>query len=164
MDPSEGEITMKHEVTFAMIKPGAVHRGLIGDIIRRFEYRGLSIIGMKFIQVTEEQACEHYKEHEGKSFYPRLISYIQSGPVVVLAIYGENAITLVRKMAGATNPLEAIPGTIRGDYSADIENNIIHTSDAKETATRELSIYFSADEILDYQRVTNAWSFEYEQA
>lgn len=163
MDPSEGEIIMKHEVTFAMIKPGAIHRGLIGDIIRRFEYRGLSIIGMKLIQVTEEQAREHYKEHEGKSFYPRLISYIQSGPVVVLAIYGENAVALVRKMAGATNPLEAIPGTIRGDYSADIENNIIHTSDAKETAERELAIYFKEEEVLDYQRVTNIWSFEYEQ-
>lgn len=154
---------MNHEITFAMIKPGAVHRGLIGDIIRRFEYRGLNIVGMKLIQVNEEQACEHYKEHEGKSFYPRLISYIQSGPVVVLAIYGENAVSLVRKMAGATNPLEAQSGTIRGDYSADIENNIIHTSDAAETATRELGIYFHKNEILDFQRVTNIWSFEYEQ-
>lgn len=154
---------MNHEITFAMIKPGAVHRGLIGDIIRRFEYRGLNIVGMKLIQVSEEQASEHYKEHEGKSFYSRLISYIQSGPVVVLAIYGENAVSLVRKMAGATNPLEAQSGTIRGDYSADIENNIIHTSDAAETATRELGIYFQKNEILDFQRVTNIWSFEYEQ-
>lgn len=154
---------MNHEVTFAMIKPGAIHRGLIGDIVRRFEYRGLNIVGMKLVQVSEEQAKAHYKEHEGKPFYPRLISYIQSGPVVVLAIYGENAITLVRKMAGATNPLEAVPGTIRGDYSADIENNIIHTSDAKETAERELAVYFNKSEIIDFQRVTNSWSFEYEQ-
>lgn len=154
---------MKHETTFAMIKPGAVHRGLIGDIIRRFEYRGLSIVGMKLIQVSEEQARSHYAEHAEKSFYPRLVSYVQSGPVVVLAIYGENAVALVRKMAGATNPLEAAPGTIRGDYSADIENNIIHTSDSPETAKRELSVYFSEAEIIDFERITNAWSFEYEQ-
>lgn len=154
---------MKHEITFAMIKPGAVHRGLIGDIIRRFEYRGLSIVGMKLIQVSEEQARSHYAEHAEKSFYPRLVSYVQSGPVVVMAIYGENAVALVRKMAGATNPLEAAPGTIRGDYSADIENNIIHTSDSPETAKRELSVYFSETEIVDFERITNAWSFEYEQ-
>lgn len=154
---------MKHETTFAMIKPGAVHRGLIGDIIRRFEYRGLSIVGMKLIQVTEEQAKRHYEEHAEKAFYPRLVSYVQSGPVVVLAIYGENAITLVRKMAGATNPIEAVPGTIRGDYSADIENNIIHTSDSTETASRELAIYFNEAEIVDFERITNMWSFEYEQ-
>lgn len=154
---------MKHEITFAMIKPGAVHRGLIGDILRRFEYRGLNIVGMKLIQVSEEQAETHYNEHKEKVFYKRLISCIQSGPVVVIAIYGENAVALVRKMAGATNPLEAIPGTIRGDYSADIENNIIHTSDSNETAQRELEIYFTEAEIFDFQRVTNSWSFEYEQ-
>lgn len=154
---------MKHQVTFAMVKPGAVHRGLIGEIIRRFENRGLSIVGMKLIQVSESQARDHYMEHAEKSFYSRLISYVQSGPVVVMAIYGENAVALVRQMAGATNPLEAIPGTIRGDFSADIENNIIHTSDCVETAERELAIYFNDGEIIDFERITNAWSFEYEQ-
>ncbi len=144
--------------TFAMIKPGAIHRGLAGEIIKRFEHRGLSIVGMKIINVTEKQAKEHYQVHESKPFYPNLVSYIMSGPVIVLVIKGENVIELVRNMAGKTDPIQALPGTIRGDFSADIQNNIIHTSDSPETAVHEIGIYFAENEIIDYKRVTDNWS------
>lgn len=153
---------MNYETTFAMIKPGAIHRGLIGEIINRFERRGLNIVGMKLVEVSSEQAHSHYEEHKSKAFYPRLITYIMSGPVVILAIRGENATTLVRNMAGATNPEDALPGTIRGDFSADIENNIIHTSDSMQNAQKELEIYFRTSELIDYSRITNKWSFEVE--
>lgn len=155
---------MKYEKTFALIKPGAVHRGLIGEILTRFERRGLNIVGMKFLQVSEEQAMQHYHVHQDKPFFKDLVEYIQSGPVVAVVLCGEHAVTLVRQMAGATDPTKALSGTIRGDYSADIENNIIHTSDAKETADYEIGIYFDADEIIDYERVTNNWSFEHQSS
>ncbi len=144
--------------TFVMIKPGAVHRGLIGEIVTRFETRGLNIIAMKVINVTKEQAMEHYAVHKEKPFYQDLVDYLMSGPVVVMVIKGENVIELVRHMAGDTNPIKALPGTIRGDYSADIQNNIVHTSDSPESAQHEIGIYFSTDEILDYRRVTNVWA------
>lgn len=147
------------EKTFAMVKPGAVHRGLIGDIIKRFENRGLNIVGLKLIQVSEEQAKQHYQEHLGKDFYSSLVEYITSSPVVVLAISGPSAIQLVRNMAGLTDPIKAQPGTIRGDFSAHISNNIIHTSDSVESANRELGIYFSDQDIIDYHRITDGWSF-----
>ncbi|MGL5021494.1 MAG: nucleoside-diphosphate kinase [Mycoplasmatales bacterium] len=151
---------MDYETTFAMIKPGAIHRGLSGEIIRRFEKRGLSILGLKMIMVTEKQAREHYIEHIEKPFYESLVDYITSGPVIVMCVYGKNAVGLVRNMAGDTDPLKSIPGTIRGDFSADLENNIIHTSDAKKTAIREMNIYFDNTEVLDYHRITDDWSFE----
>ncbi|MFV0288463.1 MAG: nucleoside-diphosphate kinase [Mycoplasmatales bacterium] len=150
---------MQKTKTFAMVKPGAVHRGLIGEIIKRFENKGLNIVGMKMLCVTKAQASEHYKVHIAKPFYNNLVEYIMSAPVVVLVIEGENAIEIVRKMAGDTNPLNSAPGTIRGDYSADIENNIIHTSDGVDTAKREINIYFKAEEIIEYNRVIEEWSF-----
>ena len=151
---------MQYERTFVMIKPGAVHRGLVGEIIKRFEQRGLSIMAQKMIMVSLDQASEHYAVHIEKSFYQSLVEYITSGPVVVMVIYGENACKLVRNMAGATNPLDSIPGTIRGDFSADLENNIIHTSDSIENAKFEMNIYFDDEEILEYKRITDRWSFE----
>lgn len=148
--------------TFMMIKPGAIHRGLVGDIINRIERKGLNINAIKMIKVNNEQAKLHYIEHQDKPFYNDLIEYIKSDPVIVMAIEGEEAVALVRKLAGNTNPLESSPGTIRGDYSADIENNIIHTSDAPETAKRELEIYFDENEFIDYHRITEKWSFNFE--
>ncbi len=144
--------------TFAMIKPGAIHRGLAGLIINRFEQRGLNIVGLKLINVSEAQAKEHYYVHRDKPFYDDLVNYIMSGPVLVLVISGENAIELVRNMAGNTDPLKALSGTIRGDFSADIQNNIIHTSDSITNAEKEINIYFTENEILDYQRVIRNWT------
>lgn len=152
-----------HSKTFTMIKPGAVQRGLVGEIIKRFETKGLNIVALKIINVTDEQAEQHYSVHKDKSFYPQLVEYITSGPVVVMMIEGENAVELVRKMAGDTNPLKSSPGTIRGDFSADIENNIIHTADSLENAARECSIYFNSEEILEFQRVTDPWAFEFKK-
>ncbi len=147
------------ETTFAMIKPNAIQRGLAGEIISRFENKGLTISAMKMINVSEEQAKAHYKCHEGKSFYPNLLESITSGPVVCLAISGVNAIALVRHMAGATNPLEALPGTIRGDYSADMRLNLIHTSDSEDNAKYELGIYFRDDEIVTTSKSLDPWIF-----
>jgi len=138
------------ERTFVMIKPDGVHRGLIGQILKRFEAKGFRIIGLKLIHVTEELAKKHYREHEGKSFYPSLIKFITSGPVVVMAIEGKNAIAEVRKMNGATNPLEAHPGTIRGDFAQEMGRNVIHGSDSKESAQREIDIYFKQEEFVEY--------------
>lgn len=147
-------------LTFAMIKPGAVHRGLVGSIIKRFEDRGLNIVALKMIKVTKKQAQEHYFEHRDKPFFSELVDSIMSGPVVVLLICGEQAIELVRNMAGATDPLKSIPGTIRGDFSADLTNNIIHTADSEESVVHESEIYFSVEERIKYNRITDIWSFE----
>lgn len=145
--------------TFAMIKPDAIHRGLSGEIISRIERRGLTIVGLKLINVTEEQAQQHYAPLKERPFFEDLVRYIMSGPVIVMAIQGENANQLIRNMAGDTDPTKALSGTIRGDFSADIQNNIIHTADSAESALRELNIYFSEEELIKYFRVTDTWSF-----
>lgn len=150
---------MKYELTFAMIKPGATQRGFIGQIITRFEDKGLNIVALKMINVTEEQAKQHYIMHKDKPFYSELVESLQSSPVVVMAVSGLHAVSLVRLMAGDTDPVKAVPGTIRGDYSSDIQNNIIHTSDSSESVIRELDIYFSQNEIVEYEKELNKWSF-----
>ncbi len=150
---------MKYELTFAMIKPGATQRGFIGQIITRFEDKGLNIVALKMINVTKQQAEQHYIMHKEKPFYNELVDSLQSSPVVVMAISGLHAISLVRLMAGDTDPLKAVPGTIRGDYSSDIQNNIIHTSDSYENVLRELDIYFTKNEIVEYEKELNKWSF-----
>lgn len=147
------------ETTFAMIKPCGVARGLIGEVIKRFEQKGLTISAMKMINVTKQQAQAHYKQHEGKPYYDALLDSIMSGPVVCLAITGNQAISLVRKMAGATNPLESELGTIRGDFSSDMRLNVIHTSDSEETAAYELGIYFSEDEIVMLEKDMDSWIY-----
>ena len=154
---------MEYNKTFAMIKPGAVHRGLIGEIIKRIEIKGLNIVAMKMIWVNKDQAHAHYVEHLDKPFFDDLIACITSAPAIVLAIEGEEAVALVRNMAGSTNPLKSEPGTVRGDFSSDLENNIIHTADSVLSAKRELEIYFSKEEYLDYKRITNKWSFEFKK-
>ena len=137
------------ERTLFLIKPDAVERGLIGEIVARFERRGFRIRGMKLMRVTEQQAAEHYVEHVGKPFYAELVEFITSGPVVAMAIEGLGAVATVRSMMGATNPLDSAPGTIRGDFALEIGQNIIHGSDSPESAAREIAVYFSDDQLVD---------------
>ena len=148
------------EKTFAMIKPDAVQRGLVGAIISRYEAKGLRIAAMKIMNVTEEIARQHYAEHVEKPFFPGLLEYITSGPVVALVIEGKHAVAEVRKLNGATNPLEAACGTIRGDFAVDVNANVIHGSDSVASAEREIAIYFGADEVLDYDHLPATWLFE----
>jgi nucleoside-diphosphate kinase len=130
------------EKTYAMLKPDAVAGGHIGEIIARFERVGLTIERLELAQVSSEQAAANYAEHEGKPFYEGLISYITSGPVVKLVLSGENAVALTRKLMGATNPAEAAPGTIRGDFGLVMDANVIHGSDSPASAEREIAIFF----------------------
>ena len=131
------------ERTLVLLKPDAVKRQLCGEIISRFERRGFNILGLKMLQITDEIAAEHYAEHVGKSFYPKLIEFITSGPVVAIALSGCGAVRVVRAMMGPTNPIDALPGTIRGDFALAMESNIIHGSDSTLSAARELAIYFT---------------------
>ena len=148
------------EKTLVIIKPDAVQRGLIGDIITRLERRGLRIVAMKMIQISKELAAEHYAVHLGKPFYEGLIEYITSSPVVVMAVEGKQAIEIVRNTMGATNPAEAAPGTIRADLGLEIGRNLVHGSDGPETATFELGLFFTDDEMLSWSRDTDRWIFE----
>ena len=140
---------LAEERTFVAIKPDGVQRGLIGEVISRFERKGFKIIGMKLIQVSDKQASEHYAEHEGKPFYPRLINYIQSGPIVAMVVKGFGVVDSVRHIVGATNPVNADVGTIRADFAQVMEYNVIHASDSVNSAEREIAIYFNDNEILD---------------
>ena len=135
------------ERTFIAIKPDGVKRNLIGRIITRFEEKGYKIIGLKLLKATEEMAKKHYAEHEGKPFYPRLVKYIMSGPIVAMVIEGKNVIAESRKMMGATKPENAEVGTIRFDYAIQQEFNIVHGSDCEESAQREIAIYFKEEEL-----------------
>ncbi|MFP4050649.1 MAG: nucleoside-diphosphate kinase [Thermoplasmata archaeon] len=148
------------ETTFLMVKPDGVQRGLVGSVIKRLEDRGLRITAMKMMTIEQERAEEHYAEHEGKDFYEPLLDYITSGPVVAMAVVGKDAISIVRKMVGATDPHEANPGTIRGDYGIEIGRNIVHAADSPESAERELDIFFDKSEYNNYTRVEEAWIYE----
>jgi len=147
------------ERTFVMIKPDGVQRGLIGEIIHRFERRGLKIVSMKLVHVSQELAEKHYAVHKGRPFYNALISYITSGPVVAMVLEGSNAITVARNTMGATNPAEASPGTIRADFGIEIGRNLVHGSDGPETAAFEIDLWFGSD-IPSWDRSTDRWIFE----
>lgn len=136
------------EKTFILIKPGAVGRGLMGEVIGRFERRGLRFRAMKMLLVDNELAGDHYDEHRQKDFFDELVSSITSGPVLAAVLEGPEAITVVRKMMGATNPMAAEPGTIRGDFGLEIVANIVHGSDSPASAEREIALYFSEDELV----------------
>lgn len=151
---------MAVERTFAMVKPDGVQRGLAGEIVRRYEQRGLKVVGLKLMQVPRSMAEEHYAEHQGKRFYAGLVAYITSGPVVALVLEGKDAVKVVRAVNGATNPVDAAPGTIRGDHALDIGRNVVHGSDSVESAAREIGIYFSKDEIVDYALTNATWLSE----
>jgi nucleoside-diphosphate kinase len=151
---------MATERTLVIVKPDGVQRGLIGPILSRLEARGLKLVGLKLVQVSHELAARHYAEHEGKPFYPGLLKYITSAPVVVACAEGTSAVQMVRNTVGATNPLNAAPGTIRADYALDIGRNLIHASDAPATAERELALWFNEGELVSYARDTDRWIFE----
>ncbi|MCF0262710.1 MAG: nucleoside-diphosphate kinase [Sphaerochaetaceae bacterium] len=137
------------ERTFIAIKPDAVQRGLIGKIIGRIEDKGYKIVGLKMLQVSDKQAAAHYEEHYGKPFYPTLVKFITSAPIVAMVIEGDNAIAGMRQLMGKTNPANAEVGTFRGDFSPEMSFNVIHGSDGPESAKREIAIYFEESEICD---------------
>ncbi len=147
------------ERTFSMVKPDGVQRGLIGEIIRRFEQRGIKVAALKLMQITPALAAEHYNEHIGKPFFNDLVEFITSGPVAAMVLEGENAVAVVRAMMGATNPQDSAPGTIRGDYGMTINKNIIHGSDSTISAAREIDLFFSANEIISYSKAGDSWIF-----
>lgn len=148
------------EQTLIIVKPDAVQRGLIGKIVTRFERRGLRVSAMKLMHIDEALAQRHYAIHEGKPFYESLIEYITSSPVVVMVLEGKDAIEVVRRTMGATNPTEAAPGTIRADFALEIGRNLVHGSDGPETAAFEVSLFFDEPEIISYARDTDPWIFE----
>ena len=148
------------EKEFIMIKPDAVQRGLIGSIFQRFEKAGMIVLAMKFISVSKEQAEKHYEVHKERPFYPKLIEFITSGPVIVIAVEGLNAVKKKRSLVGATNPTEATPGSIRGDFGLDIGRNLVHASDSVENALLELSIYFDEEEYVSWKPITESWLYE----
>jgi nucleoside-diphosphate kinase len=148
------------ERTFVMVKPDGVQRGLVGEIVRRFEQRGLKLVGMKMVQLTPEFAHKHYEVHVGKPFFEGLIRYITSGPVVAMVLEGTEAIGVARSTMGATNPAKAAPGTIRADLSIEMGRNLVHGSDGPDTAQFEIGLWFKPDELITYQRSVDPWIFE----
>ena len=148
------------ERTFCMVKPDGVQRGLIGETLSRFERRGIKICALKMIKIPKELAERHYAEHKGKSFYPSLIEYITSGPVVCMVLEGDNAVSVIRTMMGKTNPQDADSGTIRGDLAIQTGRNIVHGSDSPESAKREIELFFNDYEIQQYLRIDETWLYE----
>jgi nucleoside-diphosphate kinase len=145
------------ERTFVLLKPDAVQRALVGEIVGRFEGRGLKIVAMKMVRVPRSLGETYYAEHKGKPFFEPLMSYITAGPVVAMVLEGDGAVAAVRRMMGKTNSAEAELGTIRGDLALTIGRNLIHGSDSQESAKREIPLFFKPDEIQSYARVDEAW-------
>jgi nucleoside-diphosphate kinase len=144
-----------------MVKPDGVQRGLIGEIVGRFEDRGLKLVGAKFMRIDRELAEQHYDEHEDKPFFEDLVGFITSGPVMAMVWEGQDAVAQVRTMMGETDPAESAPGTVRGDFGLDLGRNVIHGSDTEEgSAEREIDLFFDADELPDYERVDEEWLYE----
>ena len=148
------------ERTLVLVKPDGVQRGLIGEIIGRLEQRGLKLVGMKLMQVDDALARQHYGEHVDRPFFGGLVDFITSSPVVAMAWEADNAVEAVRNTMGQTNPTSSPPGTIRGDLALDIGRNLVHGSDSPESAERELDLFFSAAELLDYTRANDGWITE----
>lgn len=145
------------ERTLVIVKPDGVQRGLVGEVLRRFETRGMKIVALKLIEIDRTLAEKHYAVHQGKPFYDGLVNYIISAPVVVTVIEGPDAIATVRRIVGATKSNEAAPGTIRGDLALTVDRNIIHASDAVDTAQAEVALYFAANEVISYKRDLDRW-------
>ncbi|MDD2444473.1 MAG: nucleoside-diphosphate kinase [Desulfotomaculaceae bacterium] len=148
------------ERTYLMVKPDGVQRSLIGEIISRFEKRGFKIVGLKVMQISRELAEKHYGEHKDKPFFGPLVEYITSGPVAAMVIEGKDAVRAAREMMGATNPLQAASGTIRGSFGIDIGRNVIHGSDSPASAEREIALFFRKDELIEYSRSVDRWIYE----
>ena len=149
------------ERTLIIFKPDAVQRGLCGEILTRFERKGLQIAGLKFMQIPRQTAETHYAPHKGKGFYEGLVTFMTSSPVVVVALQGKNAIAVARKMMGATFGSNAEPGTIRGDFGVSNSFNLIHGSDSPEAAQKELGLFFKADELVDWKPAIQSWVYDF---
>ena len=152
----------QNERTFVMVKPDAVQRGLIGQIISRFEDRGFTLVGAKFMQIDDDLAREHYAEHEDKPFFEDLVSFITAGPVMAMVWEGKDVTRQVRNMMGATDPAEADIGTIRGDFGLDLSRNVIHGSDHEDPGAneREIDLFFDEDELTDWEQIDEDWLYE----
>jgi nucleoside-diphosphate kinase len=148
------------ERTLVIVKPDGVQRGLIGEVLRRLEVRGLKVVGLKMMAVSEELARRHYGVHEGKPFFEGLIRYITAAPVVVAVFEGKDAVATVRSTVGATNPVQATPGTIRGDLAVEIGRNLVHASDSPETARSEVVLFFKEEELVGWARDIDGWISE----
>ena len=148
------------ERTFVAIKPDGVQRGLVGEIIRRFEAKGFTLVGLKLMRVSKELAEKHYDVHRERPFFPSLVAFITSGPLVAMVWEGDGVVAAARKLIGATDPLNAEPGTIRGDFAISISRNLIHGSAAIETAQREIGLWFTNDELVSWQPATLPWLVE----
>lgn len=144
------------ERTLVFLKPEAIMRGLMGEIIARIEKRGFTITAMKLVQLNRKEAEKIYEMHRGKDFFEMLVRHVTSGPVLAMVIEGPNVVSILRKMIGHTNPAEAQSGTIRGDYALNITKNIVHASDSLENAKREIEVFFSSEEILEYEKPSEA--------
>ncbi len=147
------------EKTFIMVKPDGVQRNIIGEIVTRFERKGFQLVGAKLMQVSRELAEKHYAEHKDKPFFEELVDFITSGPVFAMVWQGENVIATARQMMGKTNPQEALPGTIRGDFGLTVGKNVIHGSDSPDSAKREIALFFKEEELLNYDKTSNKWLY-----
>jgi len=145
--------------TLVLVKPDGVHRGLVGEVISRLERKGLRLVGLKMMRVTRDLAERHYEVHRGKPFFLGLIDFITSGPVVAMVWEGPEAVAVVRNLMGATDARKAAPGTIRGDLGLDVGHNLVHGSDSEETATREVGLFFSEEEIVSWRKVDEPWTW-----
>ena len=145
------------ERTFIILKPDCIQRGLSGEVIRRFEDKGLKIVALKMVLVSKEKAEYHYAEHKEKPFFRELVDFITSSPVIIMVLEGEDAIKMARKLSGATKAIDSEPGTIRGDFVLHTGQNIVHTSDSSESAKREVDNFFKNEEIVEYSRNIDKW-------
>jgi nucleoside-diphosphate kinase len=149
------------ERTFVMVKPDGVQRGLVGDVVSRFEDRGLKLVAGKFMRIDEALAQDHYGEHEDKPFFDDLVDFITAGPVFAMVLEGQDAVAQVRTMMGETDPAESAPGTIRGDYGLDLGRNVIHGSDTEPgSAEREIALFFDDEELVEWERIDETWLYE----
>jgi nucleoside-diphosphate kinase len=149
-----------NERSFIMVKPDGVQRGLVGKIMKRFEQRGYKLVGMKMMTPSRQHLEEHYQDLKEKKFFPGLITYMLSGPVVAMVWQGTAVVSTGRKMLGATNPLDSAPGSIRGDFCIDTGRNILHGSDSVDSANREISLWFKPEELFDYKKADESWVYE----
>ncbi|TLZ65125.1 MAG: nucleoside-diphosphate kinase [Methanobacteriota archaeon] len=151
---------MARDRTFVLLKPDAIHRGLVGEVVGRFERRGLKLVALKSMRVSRALAETYYAEHKRKPFFDGLVKYVTRSPVVAMVLEGEGAVGVVRKMMGTTNSAEAEPGTIRGDFGLTIGRNLIHGSDSPASAKREIDLFFRREELLEYERIDEGWLAE----
>lgn len=151
---------IRRERTLILVKPDAMQRGLAGEVLARFERRGLRIVALKLLQIDDSLARRHYAEHEGKPFFAGLVDYITSSPVIAAVLEGTSAVSVVRSTIGATDPTQAAPGTVRGDLGLERGRNLVHASDSEASATREVALFFQPGELLSWQRDTDRWIFE----